>query len=117
MNTVLAFIFLFIIFYLFIQFGREEEIQDVYNDIISDVEGRLEWARTRNSFPFGMKAQLEVSCRYLRRAKSLWKKNKWHQAYRVVLQAQKAMNRAQNIYSSTFADRRFRDDGKKVKEK
>jgi hypothetical protein len=98
MNTVLAIGFLVAVFFFLIQFARQEHFQDYYEDTLDDVEGRLEWARTRTSFPFGMKAQLEVCHELLAKAKSLWQENKWHQAYQVALQSQKAMNKAQNIY-------------------
>lgn len=100
MNTVLTVGFLGGVFYLLVQFARQEHYQDGFDDAIVDIEGRLEWARTRTFFPFGMRAQLEVSHDLLGKAKDLWSENKWQQAYRVALQAQKAMNRAQAIYSS-----------------
>lgn len=100
MNNVLVIGFLVVIFYYLIQFARQEYVQDDFEDAIVDVEGRLEWARTRAFFPFGMKAQLEVSRELLVNAKSLWKENKWHRAYRAALQSQKAMNKAQSIYCS-----------------
>ena len=100
MNNVLVIGFLVVIFYHLIQFARQEHVQDDFEDTIVDVEGRLEWARTRTFFPFGMKAQLEVSHELLVNAKNLWKKNKWHRAYRAALQSQKAMNKAQSIYCS-----------------
>ena len=81
MGTVLAtWVFLFT-FYLLIQFARQEHVQEEYDDAIMDVERGLVWARSRASFPFGMKAQLEMSCELLVKAKSLWKENKWQQAY------------------------------------
>jgi hypothetical protein len=100
MNNVLVIGFLVVIFYYLIQFARQEHVQDDFEDAIVDVEGRLEWARTRTFFPFGMKAQLEVAHELLVNAKSLWKENKWHRAYRAALQSQKAMNKAQSIYCS-----------------
>ncbi len=100
MSAILAIVFFVAIFHLFIQFARQESIEDEYEDAIIDVEGRLEWGRSRRHFPFGMKAQLEVSHELLHTAKNLWKRNQWHRAYRVALQSQEAMNRAQNIYSS-----------------
>lgn len=105
MDRVLAIGFFAIIFYYLIQFARQENIQEYYEDAIIDVEGRLDWARTRTFFPFGMKAQMQVSSELLGKAKSLWKGNKWQQAYRVASQAQEAMNKAQNIYSSAIKDR------------
>ena len=86
MNTVLGIGFFITLFYLIIQFARQEHVQDEYDETIIDVEGRLEWACTRTFFPFGMKAQLEVSGELLGKSKSLWKENKWHQAYRVALE-------------------------------
>lgn len=105
MNTFLAIGFLVAIFYLLIQFARQEHVQDDYEDAIIDIEGRLEWAYSRTSFPFGMKAQLEVSCKLLDKAKSLWQENKWHQAHRVARRSQEAMNKAQSIYSSSLKNR------------
>ena len=106
MNTFLAIGFFVVIFYFLIQFARQEHVQEDYEDAIVDVEGRLEWASTRTSFPFGMKAQLEVSSELLGKAKNLWNNNKWHQAYRVALQSQDAMSRAQSIYCSVIKGRK-----------
>lgn len=105
MDTVLIIMFSVMVVYVFIQFARQEQIQEDYEDAIIDIEGRLDWARTRRSFPFGMKAQLEVSNELLGKAKSLWKENKWHQAYRVALQSQRAIDKAQKIYSSVIKSR------------
>ena len=99
MDVIGVFVFLVVLLYFFIQFARQENVQDDFEDTIADVEGRLDWAYSRTSFPFGMKAQLEVSHQLLDKAKNLWKEHKWHQAYRVALQSQKAMNNAQGIYS------------------
>ena len=104
MNAVLTIGFLAVIYYLFIQFARHEYIQEDYEEAIIDVEGRLEWACSRTNFPFGMRAQLNVSRDLLRKAKSLWKDNKWHQAYWVALQSQEAMNKAQNIYRKAIRE-------------
>jgi|GEM_PF-1449674 len=105
MSIVLAIAFFVTILYLFIQFARQEHLQDDYEEAILDVEGRLEWARSRSSCPFGMKAQLDVSSELLSKAKSLWRENKWDRAYLVSLQSQEAMDRAQSIYSSAIRAR------------
>lgn len=102
MNTILVVGFIVLFFNILVQFARQEHVQDYYDEAIGDVEGRLEWARTRTSFPFGMKAQLEVSYELLGKAKSLWKESEWHKAYRVALQSQEAMNKAQKIYCSAI---------------
>jgi len=102
MDIFLAFGFIFMLCYCLMQFARQEYVQEDFEDAIVDIEGRLEWAYSRTSFPFGMKAQLKVACQLLGKAKRLWKENKWHQAYSVALQSQKAMNTAQNIYSSAL---------------
>jgi len=109
MSTLLAIVFLAGIFHLFIQFARQESVEDEYEDAIIDVEGRLEWGSTRRHFPFGMKAQLEVSRELLDNAKALWGRNQWRRAYLVALESQEAMNRAQNIYSSARATSYRRD--------
>lgn len=98
MNTVLAVGFFTVIFYYLIQFARQEEIEEYYEEAIIDVEGRLDWAHTRTTFPFGMKAQLQVAGELLDKAKRLWQDKQWHKAYRVILQSQEAMDRAQRIY-------------------
>lgn len=102
MDNVLAILFFVTVIYVFILFARQEHIEEYYEDAIIDIEGRLEWANTRKSFPFGMRSQLEVSRELLGKAKKLWQENKWHQAYRVALEAQKAINKAQSLYSSSL---------------
>ena len=54
MNAILVTGFLVTIFYFLVQFGRQEHFQEDYEEAIKDVEGRLEWAKTRTLFPFGM---------------------------------------------------------------
>lgn len=98
MGTVAAIGTLAVVVYYLIDFARQEQIQEYYEDVLLDVEGRLDWARSRPFTPFGMKAQLEVSSELLGEARELWKGHEWHQAYRVARQAQEAMNRAQAIY-------------------
>ena len=102
MSTVLAIGFLFGVIHLFIQFGRHECVCEEFEETVLDVESRLQWARERPRFPFGMKAQMEVSGELLGRAKNLWQNHKWHQAYRVAMQSQKAIDKAQSIYSSVI---------------
>ncbi len=105
MHVILAVVFSALLAYLVVRFARQEEIQAEYRDAIIDIEARLEWARTRSCFPFGMEAQMEISCELLGKAKTLWSQNRWHKAYRTVLQSQRAMNRAQHLYSSMIAAR------------
>ena len=112
MSTILAIGFLFGVIHLFIQFGRHECVCEEFEETILDVESRLQWARERPRFPFGMKAQMEVSGELLGRAKSLWQNNKWHQAYQVAIQSQKAIDRAQSIYSSVIKSQVSKDDDK-----
>jgi hypothetical protein len=106
MNTVMTLGFFITILYLLIQFARQEHVQDEYEDTIGDIEGRLEWARTRRLIPFGMEAQLKITHERLDKAKRLWKENRWNQAYRVSLRSQEAMNKAQSIYSAAIRLRR-----------
>ena len=105
MHVFLALVFSALLIYLLVQFARQEEIQDEYEDAILDIEARLEWARTRSRFPFGMQAQMEISHDLLGQAKNLWSQNRWRQAYQTALQSQDAMNRAQRLYSSAIAVR------------
>lgn len=105
MNVLLAVVFFAILLYLFVQFARQEEIQDYYKDAIIDIEGRLEWARTRKSFPYGMMAQIERSRELLTMAQNLWSKHQWQRAYQAALKSQEAIDRAQRIYSSMIMAR------------
>lgn len=73
-----------------------------YEDIIIDVEGRLEWARALRSFTFGMKSQLDVCRERLDKAKNLWRDNRWYQAYEFARKSQEAMNNAQDLYKSLY---------------
>jgi len=100
MNAVLGLGLFSVIIYLFIKFARQEYAQDDFDDAIVDIEGRLDWARTRSFFPFGMKSQIEVASELLKKAKRLWGENKWHQAYDIACQSQEALNKAQSIYTS-----------------
>ena len=102
MNAVFVFLFLSSIFYMLIQFARQEYIQEMYDEAILDIEGRLDWARSRSSCPFGMSAQIDVSSELLGQAKSLWAENRWQQAYQISLQSQQAIDRAQSIYSAAL---------------
>lgn len=110
MNTVLATGLLVVFVYYLIQFARQEYIQEEYEDAIIDIEGRLDWARTRTYYPFGMKSQMQVSNELLGEAKDFWQENKWDKAYRIALESQEAMNKAQNIYSSAIRSRQRRGD-------
>ena len=100
MHIVLALFFCSMFVYLLIQFARQEEIQDHFEDTIIDIEGRLGWAKSRRSLPFGMQAQIEQSGELLGEAKWLWSKNRWHSAYRTALQSQEALDRAQRLYQA-----------------
>ena len=110
MNILLGCAFILIILYLLVSFARQECVQEEYENAILDVEGRLDWAHSRSSFPFGMKSQLQVCRRFLKQAKFLWTINKWHQAYSVVLQSQKAMDRAQTIYRNVLTNQESVND-------
>ena len=102
MSVILAVAFAVMILYLFVQFGRQEYIEEYYEDIIIDVEGRLEWARALRSFPFGMRSQLDVCRGLFEKSKNLWQDNRWFQAYEVARKSQEAMNNAQNLYKSLY---------------
>ena len=103
MNTILAIGIFLVCYYYIIQFGQEEEIGEHYEEAILEVEGRLDWARSRNHVPFGMRAQMQVSQELLGKAKHLWHNKKWHQAYRVALQSQEALDKAQHIYIAAIS--------------
>ncbi len=105
MHMVLGLFFFTMLIYLLVQFARQEEIQDNYEDTIIDIEGRLDWARTRSSLPFGMQTQIEQSGELLGQAKWLWSKHRWQSAYLTALQSQQALDRAQHLYRSMVASR------------
>ena len=105
MHVFLALVFSALLVCLLVRFARQEEIQDDFEDAILDIEARLEWAQTRGSFPFGMRAQMDISGELLGKAKFLWHQNRWQQAYQAALESQDAINRAQHIYSSMISAR------------
>ncbi len=74
MSIILAVAFTVMIFSLFVQFARHEFIEEYYEDIIIDVEGRLEWAHSLRSFPFGMASQLDACREHLDKAQDLYKR-------------------------------------------
>ena len=100
MNVILGLCLFSVVVYLLIIFARQEYVRDDFEDAIVDIEGRLDWARTRSIFPLGMKSQMDVASKLLKKAKHLWGDNKWHQAYDIACQSQEALNRAQSIYTS-----------------
>ena len=100
MNILFAIGLIITITYLLIQFVRQEAVEESYQDLIIDIEGRLDWARSRSSYPFNMKTQIDISNKLLHQAKNLWRNNKCHQAYRVARQSQEALDKAQSIYIS-----------------
>lgn len=102
MNILLAIIIFSYVYYHLILFARQEEIEEQYTEAITDIEGRLDWASTRSRFPFGMRAQMQVSQERLRKAKELWQRKQFQQAYRMALQSQEAMDKAQRIYVHTI---------------
>lgn len=114
MNTLLVIGLIVTFTYFCIQLARQEAVEDFYEDAIIDVEGRLDWARTRSFFPFGMKAQMDVSNELLRQAKTLWQENKWKKAYNVARQSQAAIDKAQSIYISGITTHRQSDDNSKI---
>ena len=106
MHAVMALMFWALLVYLLVQFARQEEIQDYYEDAIIDIVGRLDWARSRTSLPCGMSSQIEISGELLGKAKNLWNEHRWHSAYRAALQSQEALDKAQLLYRAMIAGRR-----------
>jgi len=102
MGTVLAVVFGGMIICLFFQFARQEYLEAYYEEIVLDVESRLEWARALNKFPFGMRSQLEVCQERLGHAKRLWGDNRWYLAYETACESQEAMDSAQDLYTSHY---------------
>jgi hypothetical protein len=100
MSILLAAAIIYIISYYLILFIQQEAVEEFYQDVILDIEGRLDWARSRRTYPFGMQAKMDESNKLLRQAKNLWQGNQYRQAYRVARQSQMAIDRAQSIYIS-----------------
>ncbi len=105
MDTIFTLGLIALITYLFSQFAKQEAVEEFYLAIIMDVEGRIDWAVTRSSYPFGMLANIELSNKLLQQARELWRGKQFHQAYRVARQSQKAIDKAQNIYISVNSTR------------
>ena len=93
------------IIYFLANFARQEAVEVSYNEAINDIEGRLDWARSRTTYPFGMSSNIVISTKLLQQAKSLWHGNKYHQAYQVACQSQQALDKAQCLYISSLTVR------------
>ena len=100
MNAFLAIGFIVTVIYFFTQFAKQEAVEEFYEAVIIDVEGRLDWAISRSTHPFGMQANITRASKLLFQAKRLWRGNKFHQAYQVACASQQAMDKAQSIYIS-----------------
>lgn len=110
MGGILTVIFVLAALHFAMNMGRKEVCDELYEDCINDVEARLEWAKTRELQPPGMKTQMDNARELLDEAKALWEapwlydfewdknKSKWFRAMRIAVQARKAMNEAQNIF-------------------
>ena len=81
--------FIITLFYLLVRFARQEQIQDVYEAVVIDIESRLDWARTRRNYPFGMESQMAISKIFLTGPRQLWLENRWAQAYKTALKSRK----------------------------
>ena len=106
MSLLFAIGFIITITYPLVQFGRQEAVEEFYQEAIIDIEGRLDWARTRSTYPLGMQAKVAVANQLLQQAKKLWRGNKYQQAYRVACLSQEAIDKAQIIYISAAITRR-----------
>lgn len=99
MNSLLPLAAIGIMLYVFWRFGYQEERSEPYEEAILDVQGRLEWARSRQTpLPPGMESQLQRTSQLLDEAKELWSTNKWDKALKKAWEAQTAMNTAQEIF-------------------
>lgn len=107
MLTLFAIGVIFATIFLLIKFAQQEAVEEFYQAAIIDIEGRMDWARSRSSCPFGMKTNIENSNQLLYQAKDLWHANRYHQAYRVARQSQDAIDKAQKIYISANVNARL----------
>ena len=110
MSGILTVIIVLAFFHFMINMGRREVCEELYEECVNDVESRLEWAKSRKLQPPGMKTQMKNARELLDEAKALWeapwlyefvfdkKKSKWYRAMGLAVQAQKAMNQAQDIF-------------------
>ena len=100
MDSLFAIGVIVTITYLLAQFTRQEAVEEFYEAVIIDVEGRLDWATSRPTYPFSMQADIDAASKFLHQAKKLWRANKYPQAYQIARESQQAMDKAQNIYIS-----------------
>jgi len=100
MNAFLAIGFIVTVIYFFTRFAKQEAVEQFYEAVILDVEGRLDWATSRSTHPFAMQVNITRASKLLFQAKSLWRGNKFHQAYQVARESQQAIDKAQSIYIS-----------------
>lgn len=106
MSSILAIALIAAFIAFCVHYGRKEAVDEQYEDIMIDLNGRFDWAKSRKGpLPFGMDAQLQNSWDLMHEAQELWKKHKWHDAYRRAKKAQDHMNQAQTIYSDAIQAR------------
>lgn len=100
MSILFVFALIVTITYMIFKFAQQEAVEEEYQEAILDIESLQEWASSRAIYPFGMKAQIEISNKLLHQAKDLRCESKYQQAYRVALQSLHAIDNAQRIYIS-----------------
>lgn len=100
MSMLFVFTLIVTITYIIFKFGQQETVDVYYQEAISDIESLQAWANSRNTYPFGMKAQMDISNKLLHQAKHLRCESEYGRAYRVALQSLHAIDKAQRIYIS-----------------
>lgn len=100
MNILFIFALIVTITYVIFRLGQHEAVDEYYHEAILDIESLQAWANTRTTYPFGMKAQMDISNKLLHQAKDLRYESEYRHAYRVALQSLHAIDKAQRIYIS-----------------
>ncbi|MCP4326336.1 MAG: hypothetical protein GY951_10860 [Psychromonas sp.] len=100
MNSLFVIGLIVTIIYFLVQFAKQEAIEEFYDAIIIDVEGRLNWAASRTTLPFGMLENINTASKQLALSKYLWGEHKYHQAYQIACESQQAIENAQILYIS-----------------
>lgn len=98
MSIMFTFIAILTITYFIFKFAQQENVEEYYQQTILDIEALQDWAASRTTYPFGMKAQIEISNDLLHQAKILQGESEYQHAYQVARQSWSAINKAQKIY-------------------
>jgi len=88
---------------LFFTFGYMEERKEFVDDVLLEVSGRLDWARSieEKRQPYGFVSILDRVDALYAETRVAWKSMKWDKAVRLSIKTRKEMDRAQTLFIET----------------